>query len=152
MIEKINESEIEEIARQSRTGKYGLHRKDISGALETTGQPFEVEWVRLPPGKINFPCHAHQVQWEFYLVLRGHGTVRRNDHTFEVGAGDAFVQPPGTAHQIHNTSETEDLIYYVIADNPVSDPVYYPDSDKWAIRPPGKLGRLTETEYYDGEE
>ena len=56
MIEKINESEIEEIARQSRTGKYGLSRKDISGALETEGQPFEVEWVRLPPGKINFPC------------------------------------------------------------------------------------------------
>ena len=74
------------------------------------------------------------------------------DLTFEVGAGDAFVQPPGTAHQIRNTSATEDLIYYVIADNPISDPVYYPDSDKWAIRPPGKLGRLTETEYYDGEE
>ncbi len=152
MIEKINESEIEEKSRQSHTGKYGLCWKDISGALETTGQPFEVEWVRLPPGKINFPCHAHQVQWEFYIVLRGQGAVRRNDHTFEVGVGDAFVQPPGTAHQIRNTSATEDLIYYVIADNPVSDPVYYPDSDKWAIRPPGKLGRLTETDYYDGEE
>ena len=37
-----------------------------------------------------------------------HGTVRRDNHKFEVGAGDAFVQPPGTAHQIHNTSETED--------------------------------------------
>lgn len=152
MIEKINESEIEENTRLSRTGKYGSSHKDISGALETEGQPFEVEWVRLPPGKINFPCHAHQVQWEFYLVIRGQGIVRRDDHMFEVGAGDAFVQPPGTAHQIRNASATEELIYYVIADNPASDPVYYPDSDKWLIRPPGKLGRVTEAAYFDGEE
>lgn len=152
MIEKINESEIEENARLSRTGKYGSSHKDISGALETEGQPFEVEWVRLPPGKINFPRHAHQVQWEFYLVIRGQGIVRRNDHAFEVRAGDAFVQPPGTAHQIRNASATEDLVYYVIADNPASDPVYYPDSDKWLIRPPGKLGRVTEAAYFDGEE
>ena len=152
MIEKINESEIEENTRLSRTGKYGSSHKDISGALETEGQPFEVEWVRLPPGKINFPRHAHQVQWEFYLVIRGQGIVRRNDHAFEVRAGDAFVQPPGTAHQIRNASAAEDLVYYVIADNPASDPVYYPDSDKWLIRPPGKLGRVTEAAYFDGEE
>lgn len=152
MIEKINESEIEENTRLSRTGKYGSSHKDISGALETEGQPFEVEWVRLPPGKINFPRHAHQVQWEFYLIIRGQGIVRRNDHAFEVRAGDAFFQPPGTAHQIRNASAAEDLIYYVIADNPASDPVYYPDSDKWLIRPPGKLGRVTEVAYFDGEE
>lgn len=86
------------------------------------------------------------------MVVSGTGVVRRNDETFEVGAGDAFVQPPTTAHQIRNPSETEDLIYYVIADNPVSDPVYYPDSDKWLIRPPRVLGRMTEASYYDGEE
>ena len=51
MIEKINESEIEERVRLSRTGKYGSAHKDISGALETEGQPFEVEWVRLPRGR-----------------------------------------------------------------------------------------------------
>ena len=152
MIEKINLSELAEESHQSPSGKYGVSEKDVSGALETEGQPFEVEWVRLPPGRTNFPCHAHHVQWEFYLVVGGRGIVRRNERTFEVGEGDAFVQPPGTAHQIRNPSETEDLVYYVIADNPVSDPVYYPDSDKWLIRPPGKLGRMTDAEYFDGEE
>ena len=152
MIEKVNVSELAEESRQSPSGKYGLSERDVSGALGTEGQPFEVVRVRLPPGKTNFPCHAHQVQWEFYLVVGGRGIVRRDDRTFEVGAGDAFVQPPGTAHQIRNPGETEDLVYYVIADNPVSDPVYYPDSDKWLIRPPGKLGRMTEAEYFDGEE
>ena len=44
------------------------------------------------------------------------------------------------------------VLHYVIADNPASDPVYYPDSDKWLIRLPGKLGRVTEAAYFDGEE
>lgn len=152
MKEKVRLSEIEETSRTSPSGKYGLSRRNISNALEASNQPFDVEWVRLPPQKTNFPCHAHQVQWEFYMVVHGRGIVRRDDHTFEVEAGDAFVQPPRTAHQIRNPSQTEDLVYYVIADNPVSDPVYYPDSDKWLIHPPRKLGRLTETDYYDGEE
>ena len=152
MIEKINESEIEERVRLSRTGKYGSAHKDISGALETEGQPFEVEWVRLPPGKINFPCHAHQVQWEFYLVIRGQALCGGMITRLRSARAMRLSQPPGTAHQIRNASATEDLIYYVIADNPASDPVYYPDSDKWLIRPPGKLGRVTEVDYFDGEE
>ncbi len=152
MKEKINLAEIEEKSHHSPKRKFQVSRKDVSGALKTEGQPFEVDWVRLQPGMTNFPYHAHQVQWEFYIVVSGRGIVRRNDRTFEVDAGDVFVQPPGTAHHIRNPNADEDLIYYVIADNPVCDPCYYPDSDKWAIRPPGKLGRITDAEYYDGEE
>lgn len=152
MIEKVHEPDLDEKLHRSPRGSFCVSRKDISGALETEGQPFEVDWVRLPAGMTNFPYHAHQVQWEFYIVVSGRGVVRRNDRTFEVESGDVFVQPPGTAHHIRNPSEDEDLVYYVIADNPVCDPCYYPDSDKWAIRPPGKLGRMTDAEYYDGEE
>ncbi len=160
MPEKINLSEIEEQTRISPKEKYGVTRKNMSIALGAKmgvgkwggGQPFDVEWVKLPPKKTNFPCHAHQIQWEFFMVVSGNGIVRRNDQTFEVGPGDAFVQSPGTAHNIHNPSETEDLIYYVIADNPEADVVHYPDSNKWMFRPPRKLSRLTEVEYFDGEE
>ena len=85
MIEKINLSELAEESLQSPSGKYGASVKDVSSALETEGQPFEVEWVQLPPGRINFPCHAHQVQWEFYLVVGGRGIVRRNDRHLRGG-------------------------------------------------------------------
>lgn len=72
-------SEIEEISRVSPKEKYGLSHKDVFGTLEKKGQPFEVEWVKLPLGKTNFPCHAHHVSWEFYMVVDGTGVVRRNE-------------------------------------------------------------------------
>ena len=85
--------------------------------------------------------------------MSGEGVVRRDDRKFEVGPNDCFVQRPETAHQITNPSETEDLVYIVIADNPPADVVNYPDSDKWAVWPPRNLFRMTGVEdYYGGEE
>ena len=148
MSEKVNLKEIEEVQRSSPGGKYGLARKHVSGVLGVVKDaPFDVEQVRLSPGKINFPCHAHQVQWEFFMVLSGAGVVRRDDREFRVGAGDCFMQQPGMAHQVRNPSEAEDLVYVVIADNPPADIVHYPDSDKWMFRP-----LRTEVDYYKGEE
>ena len=153
--EKVNVESIEGTRRDSPKGKYGLTYKGVSQALDagTGKEPFDVGYVRLPPGKLNYPCHAHQVAWEFYIVLSGEGEVRRNERTFPIGPNDCFVQKPGTAHQIRNTSATEDLVYYVIADNPSADIIHYPDSDKWAARPPGMRFRAQKVEnYYEGEE
>jgi uncharacterized cupin superfamily protein len=153
--EKANIEEMEGQHRESPKGKYGMTRFQVSEALGagTGTEPFEVEFVRLHPGKLNFPCHAHQVGWEYYIVLSGKGEVRREDRWFEVGAGDNFVQKPGTAHQIRNPSETEDLLYYVIADNPPAEIVHYPDSDKLGAGPPYMRFRATKVDdYYDGEE
>ena len=152
MIEKINVSELAEESLQSPSGKYGASVKDVSSALETEGQPFEVEWVRLPPGRTNFPCHAHQVQWEFYLVVRRPRHRAPQRRQLRGGRRGRLRAAARNRAPDPQPSETEDLVYYVIADNPASDPVYYPDSDKWLIRPPGKLGRMTEAEYFDGEE
>ncbi len=51
----------------------------------------------------------------------------------------------------------EDFVYYVIADNPIGDSWYYPDSGKWAVRKEGDetvilKGKGAETDYFDGEE
>jgi uncharacterized cupin superfamily protein len=68
-----------------------------------------------------------------------------------IASGDAFVCPPGDAHQITNTGK-EDLLYYVIADNPPVEVNFYPDSNKWLIKPQRKCFTIEETDYYDGEE
>jgi uncharacterized cupin superfamily protein len=59
---------------------------------------------------------------------------------------------PGQPHQFTNDG-SENLVIYVIADNPIGESNYYPDSKKWAVRSPErKLLRGAIDDYYDGEE
>ncbi len=47
----------------------------------------------------------------------------------------------------------DDLILYVVADNPLGESNYYPDSDKWAVRSPhNRCIRSEPLDYFDGEE
>ena len=62
-----------------------------------------------------------------------------------------MVFPPGEAHQLINTG-SEDLVYYVIADNPQADVVFYPDSNKWLAKPAKKCFEMKEVDYFAGEE
>ena len=117
--------------------------------------PFDLEWTRVPPGKHNFPYHAHSAAWEMYLVISGNGSVRHKDGKTDVIAGDAFIFGPDEPHQITNSGK-EDLIYYVIADNPIGESAYYPDSGKWKANKTSAADRVVikgpETDYFDGEE
>jgi hypothetical protein len=50
-------------------------------------------------------------------------------------------------------SSSEDLVIYVVADNPMGESNYFPDSGKWFVRSPERrLMRSEALEYYDGEE
>ena len=167
---KVNVSEIKEEPWQSPKGKYEVSFKGISEALgrgraRESGHrasadakdlhPFDLEWSRMPPGKPNFPFHSHSAQWEMYLIVSGKASVRHKDGTTEVGEGDAFIFGPDEPHQIINSGE-DDLVYYVIADNPVGESTYYPDSKKWKANKTSAADRVVikgpETDYFDGEE
>ncbi len=160
---KVNLNEIKEESWQSPGGKYAVSFKGISEALGrepasldlSKRHAFDLESSRVPAGKSNFPYHAHSAQWEFYLVISGSGTVRHKDGTTEVGPGDAFIFGPDEPHQILN-SGAEDLTYYVIADNPIGESGYYPDSGKWKVNKSSAADRVVikgpETDYFDGEE
>ncbi len=115
------------------------------------GHPFDLELGRVPPGFSCYPFHSHAMQWEFYIFLSGSGTVRTIAGLTPVTAGDVVLHPPGEAHQFTNTG-TEDLLYYLIADNPPLDVWHYPDSNKWGISSPRKIFRATDAPYWDGEE
>ena len=160
---KVNVNDIKEEPWQSPRGKYAVSFKGISEALGRDPKsldlakrhPFDLEWTRVPPGKHNVPYHAHSAAWELYLVISGKGSVRAKDGKTEVGAGDAFIFGPDEAHQISNTGQ-EDLIYYVVADNPIGESAYYPDSGKWKVNKTSAADRVVikshETGYFDGEE
>ena len=157
---KVNANGIEDYAWTSPKGKFGGSCKGLSEALgldptstdlKTRG-PFDVEILRVPPGKAPYPYHSHSAQWEFYHVLSGRGVVRHKDGTTPIEAGDAFIFLPDEPHQLTNTG-SEDLTVCVVADNPIGESAYYPDSKKWLVRSPErKLMRGEPLEYYDGEE
>jgi len=158
---KINVTTIVERETKSPKGKYRSTIKEISLALGreprsldlTKRHPFDLALVRIPPGAANCPYHAHSAQWELYLVISGTGSVRHPEGITEVSVGDAFVFGPGQAHQLVNPGE-QDLVYYVIADNPFGTTCYYPDSKKWLVGQPSDRVVLkgVETDYYDCEE
>jgi uncharacterized cupin superfamily protein len=158
-MKKINTRDIPEEHSTSPTGKFMHSGKHISVALGREPastdlmkrQPFDVEICRIPAGKRGFPYHSHSAQWEFYHVISGSGSVRDPDGETPIEAGDAFIFAPGIAHQF--TGGTEDLVFYIVADNPIGETCHYPDSNKWLVRSPGRaLVRSEPLDYYDGEE
>jgi len=159
-MKKINTNELEESGWVSPKGKFVGAGKEVSEALgrkpDSTDinerHPFDVEIVRIAPGNIPYPYHSHSMQWEFYHVISGQGSVRHQDGTTPIVSGDAFVFKPGEPHQLINNSK-EDLVLYVVADNPMGESTHYPDSNKWAVRSPErKVLRSEASDFYDGEE
>ena len=161
-MKKINVNDMQEDSRRSPAGKYEAFFKEVSIALGRDKNsldldqrhPFDLMLARIPAGKSFCPYHAEGAQWELYLVMSGRGLVRDTSGTHTVTAGDAFLFKPGEAHQL-SASADEDFVYYVIADNPICDSCYYPDSGKWAVRKEGDemvIVKGKETDYFDGEE
>ena len=159
-MKKVNSKTLEELAWTSPKGKFSSFGIEVSEALGRQPQstdlkerhPFDVEIARIPPGAVPYPYHSHSMQWEFYHVISGAGTVRHQDGTTPIEAGDAFIFEPGQPHQLKNGG-TEDLVVYVVADNPIGESCHYPDSGKWMVRSPERrLIRSESLDYYDGEE
>jgi uncharacterized cupin superfamily protein len=157
---KVNTNALPEFSWSSPTGKFSGLGKGVSEALGRDPfstdlmkrHPFDVEILRIPAGATPYPYHSHAAQWEFYHVISGRGAVRHQDGSTPIEAGDAFIFPPNEPHQLTNDS-SEDLVIYVIADNPIGESCYYPDSKKWLVRSPERrLLRGEPLEYYDGEE
>jgi uncharacterized cupin superfamily protein len=157
---KVNTNAIDELKWESPKSRFRGAGKQISEALGRKPQstdllerhPFDVEILRVPAGATPYPFHSHSMQWEFYHVISGTGSVRDDDGTTPIGSGDAFIFQPGQAHQLINDG-VEDLLVYVVADNPIGESNYFPDSDKWIVRSPERrIIRSEPLDYLDGEE
>ncbi|HWC61696.1 MAG TPA: cupin domain-containing protein [Verrucomicrobiae bacterium] len=160
LMRKVNTNTMAEVSWSSPKGKFGGFGKEISEELGRKPastdlmerHPFDVEIMRLAPGTTPCPFHSHSMQWEFYHVIAGRGVVRDENGRTPIQPGDAFIFRPGESHQLFNDG-TEDLIIYVVADNPMGESCHYPDSNKWLVRSPERrLIRSESVDYYDGEE
>lgn len=159
-MQKVNLRDIPEETFTSPKGRFSWASRAVSEALGRQPRsldlnerhPFDVEILRIPAGKIPYPFHSHSAQWEFYQVISGRGQVRHADGATPIESGDSFLFKPGEPHQLINDSP-EDLVICVIADNPIGESVYYPDSQKWAVHSPERrVLRGAPLDYFDGEE
>jgi len=157
---KVNTNDVDELTWSSPKGRFSGAGKEVSEALgrkrDSTDlnerHPFDVEILRIASGRTPYPYHSHSAQWEFYHVISGKGTVRHEGGTTAIEMGDAFIFKPGEAHQIINDG-SQDLVIYVVANNPIGESCYYPDSQKWAVESPeDRLIRSDALDYFDGEE
>ena len=156
----VNSRKIEEKHWASPKGTYEAYSKDISIELGRDPvstdvmkrHPFDVAICRIPSGKILCPYHSHGAQWEYYQIISGKGIMRDKDGDHKIGSGDSVIFSPGEAHQIRNTGR-DDLVYMVVADNPLSDSCYYPDSKKWLVSSPERqLIKSDPVDYFLDEE
>jgi len=157
---KVNVRDVEELTWTSPQGKFRSSGRQISEALGRKPRstdlnerhPFDVELARIPAGAAACPYHSHSAQWEFYHIISGRGIVRHAHGTAEVEPGDAFLFKPGEAHAISNGG-VDDLVLFVVADNPIGESYHYPDSKKWSVPlPERRLIRSEPLDYFDGEE
>jgi uncharacterized cupin superfamily protein len=158
-MKKANLSDLVAETWGSPAGKFKAWGKTLNphtGSTDAEGKiakwPFEVELAGIPSGKTMGPFHCHAAQWEFYLVVSGTLTIRDDEGETEMQPGDFCMFGPGENHQLSNKTEKE-VTYYCIADNPVTDHCYYPDSKKWSVRvPERKIIQGQKAEYFAGED
>jgi uncharacterized cupin superfamily protein len=160
---KININEIAEDSWASPKGKFGGFGKSVSIALGRKEgstdlrdrHPFDLEILRLAPGQTPYPYHLHSAQWELYHVIAGKGLVRHQEGTTPIERGDAFIFGPDEPHQPTNNGDA-DLVILVIADNPIGESGYYPDSKKWLVSSPERMIMRPQSsaseDYFLGEE
>ena len=64
------------------------------------------------PGGSAFALHSHDGMNEVMYVLKGNGTVRDQDGTYDYQTDDLFVFPAGVEHEITNpTNEEHEYIF-----------------------------------------
>src|SRR6266496_2142299 len=91
-----------------------------SPPTSTSGIPLMSRFCVFRRGRLPIRIIRTAHSGEFYHVISGSGVVRHKDGTTPIEAGDAFIFKPGEPHQITNDT-TEDMILYVVADNPKLD-------------------------------
>ena len=134
-------------------GQWMATVQKLTPSMTPRGGTLGVNRVTIPPGHSGVPFHAHLRDDEAFIVLAGRGIFRYGDEPLrEVGPGDCMSCPAGTgkAHQLANPFD-EDFVYLAIGTRDPHEICTYPDTGKVLVRGLGKVGRLTETEYMDGE-
>jgi uncharacterized cupin superfamily protein len=95
-----------------------------------------IDYVK--PGAKSAKYHSHALTEEFFLILRGKGSVRIGDRTVPVKQGDFVAKPAGRAiaHQFINDGD-EVLEILDCGTTEKNDVIEYPDEDVLVVKDKG---------------
>ncbi|BBI30939.1 cupin domain-containing protein [Cohnella abietis] len=90
---------------------------------------------KIQPGSKSAKYHSHSKQEEFFLILSGSGTLRKNGEEYQVSQGDFVAKPAGkgNTHQFINTG-SDVLEILDIGTIEKGDVVHYPDENMYYLR------------------
>lgn len=82
------------------------------------GRRLPLRWVNADPAPARISryrvavgetvsLHVHTGKAEYWVILRGSGTVRLGQSTFAVAEGDIVMTPPSVPHGLINTGDEE---------------------------------------------
>lgn len=147
----VNVDTVEEVVHTDGNHWGGTY-KPLTPALDAYPGRLGANLSRVPPGHSACPFHTHAREDEVFYVISGHGLFRYGDDVQKVGPGDCISCPAGTgvAHQLANPFD-EDFVYLAVGLNDPHEVCTYPDSGKVMVRSLKMVGRLSKTDYMEGE-
>lgn len=141
-------------------GAFDGRLKRLAGAAgsERTGLNLAV----LPAGEEGAPAHCHSAEEELFVVLEGKGTLTLMpspsraaqgavEEQHDLRRGHVVARPPGTGIAHLFTAGDAGLTYIAYGTRETNDILYYPRSNKFALKGIGLIGRIEPLDYYDGE-
>lgn len=110
----------------------------------------------IPPQKSAYPLHYHLKNEETFYIISGEGVLYTKDGEVKVCKGDIMFFPASEdgAHQLFNTSKTENLTYIDFSVIHDLDATVYPKTNKIAVWGKGvnKVFKSdSAVDYYEGE-
>jgi len=69
------------------------------------------QYVKLAKLKGEFVWHEHEVEDEFFMVIKGHLTIKLRDRNVELDAGEFFIIPKGVEHMPVAENEVHALMF-----------------------------------------
>lgn len=136
-MEKVNADDLEWTTRER--GETEFSRKQLAEAASS--DEIGCSLYALPKGRRSWSYHYHTANDEALFVLEGDGTLRHDDESVSLAAGDYVALPAGEGegHRVVNDSAGT-LRYLAVSTMNEPDVTVYPDSEKIGVfvgSPPG---------------
>jgi uncharacterized cupin superfamily protein len=125
-------------------------RRDLGGAAGARRS--SLRWVEVAPGKLAHPQQCHSLEEKIFVVLAGSGALLLGEEEIAIGPGHVVGRPAGTgvAHTLRAGAGALTFLAYGSHDH--GDLLYFPRSQKIALRGVGIVARVQAVDYWDGED